>query len=99
MHLETYLKKYFDIEVEMVKTDFSNEKDIKSICVYEKGEDAEPAFVLYDVDLLLDEEGHFERRANMENTLRIGNIYSKLNHGSLIKEKELRKLIKSGNVL
>lgn len=94
MRFTTFLSKHFDIEEDMLETDFSEGKHIKAIFVFNKGEDMEPEFILYNVTELDDPENALARRMAGNELYRIGNISSKLEHGSVVGEKELRDLIK-----
>ncbi len=63
----------------------------KTIFCYEHNNDCEPVFILHEPSEFIE----FEK----SNYWVVGNIYSKLEHGKKYSEKELRKIIKSEEVI
>ena len=92
MKLENYLAKFFDIDVKF-DTDItrSDSAKVQHIYVFEKGEESEPLLILVDVTGVL-------VPASKAKTYRLGNIYSVMQHGLLITEKEVKKAAKNGEI-
>ena len=92
MKLENYLAKFFDIDVKS-ETDMSRNDTAKvqHIFVYEKGEECEPLIILVDVTGVLVPAGDVK-------TYRLGNIYSTMQHGQLMTEKEVKQAAKNGEI-
>lgn len=92
MKLNNYLAKFFDVNVEM-DTDLAlnGTEEVEHIWLYEKGEDCEPLLILIDVT------GSLVPAADGK-TYRVGNIYSNLQHGQLLTEKEVKNAARKGEI-
>lgn len=92
MKLSNYLAKFFDTDV-IFDTDsaLNDTQKVEHIYVYEKGEDCEPLLILIDVT------GSLVPAADGK-TYRVGNIYSNLQHGQLLTEKEVKNAARKGEI-
>lgn len=95
MKLNNYLAKFFDIDVifdtDSALNDTQDTQKVEHIWVYEKGEDCEPLLILIDVT------GSLVPAADGK-TYRVGNIYSNLQHGQLLTEKEVKNAARKGEI-
>lgn len=97
MYFKKFLERYFDIEKSIVfneDTDKEKRYPLERFELYEKGEDSEFIFSL-TIENGTEEEA-LERRLKGLTHYRIGNIYSCLEHNTVMEEKELRRIIKKG---
>lgn len=86
MKLVTTLNKYFDVYEHLERGAINHEKqvvDVPNLWVFEKGEDSEPLFILRCARTLKGVDGWI-----------VGNIYSNLEHGQTLSEKQLKEKIK-----
>ncbi|MEJ3301434.1 cobalamin biosynthesis protein CbiX [Escherichia coli] len=92
MKLTNYLAKFFDVYVEM-DTDLAlnGTEEVEHIWLFENGDDCEPLLILIDVT------GSLVPAADGK-TYRVGNIYSTLQHGQLLTEKEVKNAAKKGGI-
>lgn len=92
MKLTNYLAKFFDVYVSMdLDQALNGTEEVEHIWVYEKGEDCEPLLILIDVT------GSIIPAADCK-TYRVGNIYSTLQHGQLLTEKEVKNAARKGGI-
>lgn len=87
MKFITFLNKYFDVETQTNPHPETENKTVLEFWIYEKGEDCEPLLILKNAQNMLCVDGWI-----------IGNIYSSLNNGKLVTEKEFRLMVKKGEV-
>lgn len=104
MIFEKFIERYADLEVSEDKIDeevmgLNIDVLVKTIYVYEKDFDSEPVFVLYNVNEHLLQENAKKRKMEGDELYIVGNVYSTLAHRTVIGEKELRKMIKSGKYI
>lgn len=93
MFLITFLKKHFDVEAqtnfdETIDGTNNSGKDVYQLWVYEKGQDSEPLFILKDAKALIGVEGWV-----------VGNVYSKLQHGLLVSDSQVKMLVKNSQII
>lgn len=97
MYFKKFLERYFDVEKSIVfaETDKDKRFPLERYELSERDNDCEFMFSLTLV--CGTEEEELEKRISGLTNYRVGNVYSGLIHDAVMEEKELRKLIKSGN--